>query len=52
MKKYKESIVISLLAASAVLAGIGMVFYTIEHVWLALLMVFCLVCALAVEKNM
>lgn len=42
----------TLLTASAVLAGVGMVFYAIEHVWLMGLMVFCLVCALAVERDL
>lgn len=52
MEKYKHIIVISLLTASAVLAGLGMVFYVLEHVWLVILMIFCLVCALAVENKM
>lgn len=51
MKKYKHIIVMTLLIASAALAGIGMFFYAIENVWLFLLFIFCLVCALAVEKE-
>ena len=52
MKKYKNIIVLVLLSASAALAGLAMVFFAIEHVWLMGLMVFCLVCALAVENKM
>jgi len=52
MKKYKHIIVMFLLIASAALAGIAMVFFAIEHVWLMVLMISCLVCALAVENKM
>lgn len=51
MKKYKNIIVLVLLSASAALAGLAMVFFAIEHVWLMALMVFCLVGALAIEKE-
>ena len=52
MNRYKHIIVMSLLLASVALAGLAMVFFAIEHVWLMGLMIFCLVCALAVENKM
>lgn len=51
MNKYRNIIVAILLAASAVLAGIGMIFFAIEHVWMMVLMILCLVGALVIENK-
>lgn len=51
MKKYKHTIVMVLLTISAALAGVAMAFFAVEHVWLMALFVFCIVCALVIEKE-
>ena len=51
MKKYKHTIVMVLLIIAALIAGYGFVCFMIGHVFLALLMMFCVSCALAVEKE-
>lgn len=51
IKKYKHIIVMSLLTISSALAGVAMAFFAVEHVWLMVLFVFCLVSALAIEKE-
>lgn len=52
IRKYKDTIVVILLVAASILAGVGMWYYLIEHVWLMLLMIFCLVGALAAERRL
>lgn len=47
MKKYKNTIVMILL----VIAGYGFICFMVEHVFLSLLMLFCISCALAVKKE-
>ena len=47
MKKYKHTIVMLLLIIAAIIA----VCFMVEHVFLSLLMLFCISCALAVEKE-
>nr|DAI53833.1 MAG TPA: hypothetical protein [Caudoviricetes sp.]DAT52365.1 MAG TPA: hypothetical protein [Caudoviricetes sp.] len=51
MKKYKHSIVMILLVIAAFIAGYGFICFMVEHVFLSLLMVFCISCALAVERE-
>lgn len=51
MKKYKHSIVMILLIISVIIAGYGFICFMVEHVALALLMMFCIICALAVERE-
>lgn len=52
IRKYKDTIVVILLVAASILAGVDMWYYLIEHVWLMLLMIFCLVGALAAERRL
>ena len=47
MKKYKHTIVMILL----IIAGYGFICFMVEHVFLSLLMLFCISCALAVKKE-
>lgn len=47
MKRYKHTIVMILL----IIAGYGFICFMVEHVFLSLLMLFCISCALAVEKE-
>ena len=51
MKKYKHIIVMTLLIASAALAGLAMLLFAVEHIWLMVLLIFCLVGALVVGKE-
>lgn len=51
MKKYKHSIVMILLVIVALIAGYGFICFMVEHIFLSLLMVFCISCALAVERE-
>ena len=51
MKKYKHSIVMILLVIAAFIAGYGFICFMVEHVFLSLLMVFRISCALAVERE-
>lgn len=51
MKRYKHTIVIILLVIAAFVAGYGFICFMIEHVFLSFLMVFCISCALAVERE-
>lgn len=41
-----------MLAIAAFIAGYGFICFLVEHVALALLMVFCICCAFAIEKDM
>lgn len=51
MKKYKHTIVMILFIISAIISGYGFICFMVEHVFLSLLMLFCISCALAVEKE-
>ena len=51
MKKYKHTIVMIMLIISVIIAGYGFICFMFEHVFLSLLMVFCISCALAVERE-
>ena len=51
MKKYKHTIMMIMLAIAAFIAGYGFICFLVEHVALALLMMFCICCALAVERE-
>jgi hypothetical protein len=51
MKKYKHTIVMILLTIAAIIAGYGFICFTVEHIFLSLLMLFCINCALAVKKE-
>ena len=47
MKKYKHTFVMILL----IIAGYGFICFMVEHVSLSLLMIFCISCALAAERE-
>lgn len=51
MKRYKHTIVMILLIIAAIIAGYRFICFMVEHVFLSLLMLFCISCALAVEKE-
>lgn len=51
MKKYKHIIVMILLVIAAIIAGYGFICFMVEHIFLSFLMLFCISCALAVEKE-
>ena len=51
VKKYKHTIMMILLVIAAIIAGYGFICFMVEHVFLSLLMVFCISCALAVERE-
>lgn len=51
MKKYKHTIVMILLVIAAIIAGYEFICFMVEYVFLSLLMLFCISCALAVEKE-
>jgi hypothetical protein len=51
MKRYKHTIVMILLVIAAFIAGYGFICFMVEHVFLSLLMAFCISCALAVERE-
>ena len=40
-----------LLIIVAAIAGYGFLCFMVEHIFLSLLMVFCIICALAVERE-
>lgn len=48
MKKHKHSIMMVLLIIAALTGGYGFLTFMVAHVWLALLMIFCIVCAFAI----
>ena len=52
MKKYKHTIMMIMLVIAAIIAGYGFICFMVEHVVLALLMMFCICCAFAIEKDM
>ena len=52
MKKYKHTIMMIMLAIATIIAGYGFICFMVEHVVLALLMMFCICCAFAIEKDM
>ena len=41
-----------MLVIAAIIAGYGFICFMVEHVVLALLMMFCICCAFAIEKDM
>lgn len=51
MRKHKHIIVMILLIIAAIIGGYGFFIFMFEHVCLAFLTVFCIVCAFAVEKE-
>ena len=51
MKRYKHTIVMILLVIAAFIAGYGFICFMVEHVFLSLLMVFSISCALSVERE-
>jgi hypothetical protein len=51
MKRYKHTIVMILLVIVALIAGYGFFCFMVEHIFLSLLMLFCISCALAVKKE-
>ena len=51
MEKYKHIIVMILLVISAIISGYGFICFMVEHIFLSLLMVFCISCALAVDRE-
>ena len=51
VKKYKHTIIMILLIIAAFIAGYGFICFMVEHIFLSLLMVFCISCALAVEME-
>lgn len=51
MKRYKHTIIMILLIIAAAIAGYGFTCFIVEHIFLSLLMVFCISCALAVERE-
>ena len=52
MNRYKHTIVMILLVVAAFIAGYGFICFMVEHIALALLMMFCICCAFAIEKDM
>lgn len=52
MKRYKHTIMMILLVIAAIISGYGFVCFMVEHVALALLMMLCICCAFAIEKDM
>ena len=51
MKRYKHTIVMILLFIAAIIAGYGFICFMVEHIFLSLLMMFCISCALVVKKE-
>ena len=51
MKKYKHTIMMIMLAIATIIAGYGFICFMVEHIFLSLLMVFCISCALAVDRE-
>lgn len=52
MKRYKHTIIMILLIIAAAIAGYGFLCFMVEHIALALLMMFCICCAFAIKKDM
>ena len=52
MKKYKHTIIMILLGIAVIIAGYGFICFMVEYIALALLMMFCICCAFAIEKGM
>lgn len=50
-REHIQALIMLFLLLAALFAGVGLMFYAIEHIWLFVLMVFCLVCGLAMEKG-
>lgn len=51
MKKFKHALMMVLLIIAALIAGYGFATFMVAHIWLALLMIFCIVCAFTIEKE-
>ena len=51
MKRYKHTIVMILLVIAAFISGYIFICFMVEHIFLSLLMLFCISCALAVDKE-
>lgn len=51
MKRNKHLIMMILLIIAALIGGYGFLAFMVAHVWLALLMIFCIICAFAVGKE-
>lgn len=51
MRKHIHSLTVLFLLLSSIFAGVGFLYYAIEHIWLFTLMVFCLVCGFITEKG-
>ena len=51
MKRYKHTIMMILLVIATIIAGYGFMCFMFEHIFLSLLMVFCISCALAVDRE-
>ena len=51
MERYKHTIVMILLVIAAFIAGYGFICFMVEHIFLSLLMAFCISCTLAVERE-
>ena len=51
MNKCKHTIAMILLVISAIISGYGFICFMVEHIFLSLLMVFCISYALAVERE-
>lgn len=50
-REHIQALTMLFLLLAALFAGVGLMFYAIEHIWLFVLMAFCLVCGLAMEKG-
>lgn len=51
MKRFKHTTMMILLIIAALIGGYGFATFMVAHIWLALLMIFCIVCAFAVGKE-
>ena len=51
MNKYKHTIMMILLVIAAIISGYGFICFMVEHIFLSLLMIFCISCALALEME-
>ena len=51
MNRYKHTIVMILLVIAAFIAGYGFICFMVEHIFLSLMMLFCISCAFVVEKE-
>lgn len=50
-RKTKHSIILSLLVTGAILTGIGMVFVTIQHAWITICLVLCVISIIALDRK-